>query len=241
MQRSYNKLFIFFAVIVFSVQCFFDAQPPGTDKLYDQRVQVVLHGSGFSAGARIFVRFHDARKSYAWPDSLNMVTDISGQFVVTISAAQGSSQVDYLLYVDQNYDNKWDNADFGLHRSVVVNNQSRIIESIAYVPNTLRLYQRIETQLPASGKLTCVFMPSGEGVYNGEYSHQVPDFPVMTNPLVKLSFYDWFPAADMDAANTVINYLVSGSYNESCIEDINSNGYYDTNETIRTAINITIP
>ncbi|MDH5717233.1 MAG: hypothetical protein OEZ22_06310 [Spirochaetia bacterium] len=231
-----KKIYIF-AFIFCAMLCYYDPNPPEDSELYDERPILVLNLTGCSASSKVFIRYWDSKGAFLYPSSYPIFTNTEGGLLKSLSLTQYTQTVSFLLYVDQNQNDEIDTFDFGIYQTVTLNTLENVTrEDISCIPDTLIEVLPFDNLTPESGQKICVYTPADKPIWNIYNRNNIPEYPELADKSAFLT--DWFPAFVLNSNGTIKNnFLISGSYHETCVYDYNLNNLYESSETITTKEN----
>ncbi|MES0488529.1 MAG: hypothetical protein ABUK01_00950 [Leptospirales bacterium] len=221
--------------------CFYDATPPSESSLNDDRPEVIFTLKGFTPNVKVALRYWSTNSAFAYPRKYQLFTDAQGNYTGSISADNSNTSIAYLIFVDENDNGSWDASDYGAYRSGFTFSSSILVveDTINYAAGTLGTYTTIEGQ-PASGVKTCIYNPDTETAWDVSLVDSIVEFPYMEGILLK--FEDWLITSEVDSTGaTTATFLPSGNYNETCVTDLNSDGYYNGNDNASASTGIIVP
>jgi len=239
--RLVLRAFVLPALYVFLFSsCLFDNTPPDPSKYNDTRPRLVLSLTGFTPGARVYLRHWESANAFTYPADYALYTDASGRLLTEIVLSYGVTSADVLVHVDQSANGALDAADFGAWVAGIAVNTTGVYTNVAipYQAATLTTYTTA-TPLPVSGQKICIYMPAAKPPWSGSLARSMPQYPFhLKNSTLGLE--DWFPVSVVSTAAVTrtfpaITALGAGGYSETCVGDSNSNGKYDEGETVVTS------
>ena len=231
--------FILYIYMASSI-CFFDSKTPDPSRFHDTSPRLTLSLNGFYPGAKVFIRFWEGNSAYAYPSDYALYVDAAGKLLTEIVLSQGAVSADALIYVDQSANGTLDAGDFGTYQAAISidANAPFTYLDIPYAAGTLTAYNTLAS-IPSTGQKICMYMPGAKPAWNTALLSAIPKYPKMLN--TSLTLLDWFPVSIISTTGIIQNVPVMtalgiGSFSEICVDDANSNGTYDSGETISSSV-----
>jgi hypothetical protein len=232
-------------ILLISGACNSDTSPPDPSAYNDTRPRLVVSLTGFNPGSRVYLRHWEANTAFTYPSGYALYVDVSGHLLTEIVLSLNTTLADVLIYVDQSANGILDAADFGIYTSGIVINTSSIYTyvNVPYQAATLTAYSST-TGLPTLGQQKiCIYMPAAKPSWSSSSAASMPEYPDMHGAIPNLS--DWFPVSVVTSTGIAqtfprITALGALAYNETCVLDANSNGKYDSGETV-TVSGVNVP
>jgi len=237
-SRKYPSIMLVFYLLLTMISCNSDLFPPDPSKYNDTRPRLVITFTGFNPGSRVYLRHWEGSRAYTYSSSYALSIDGSGRLLTEIVLSSKMASADVLAYVDQSGNNVLDAADFGTYQTSISINTAGIYTylKIPYQASTLTAFNSA-TPLPVSGQKICIYMPTSKPAWTSSLVSSMPEYPDMNGTTLSLS--DWFPVSIVGTTGITQNFpaisaLGAGAYNETCVLDANSNGRFDSGETLST-------
>jgi len=213
--------------------CFYDATAPSDSKINDDRPELIFSLKGFTPNVKVALRYWGTDSAYAYPGRYLLYTDAQGNYTGSISLDNTNTSISYLIFVDENSNGVWDVSDFGAYRSGFTFSSSilTVEDTINYSAGTLGTYTTVEAA-PASGVKTCIYNPDTETAWSASLADSIVEFPDMRE--TQLKFEDWLVTSEIDSASaTTATFLPTGiTYNETCVTDLNADGYLNGSDSV---------
>jgi len=227
--------------VTLSVSCYYDNTPPTLSELNDSYPELRLSLSGFTPGAGLKLRIYTPKTRYTYPSEYTLYVNGNGGYAGVFYLPRGTTGFSFLLFIDTNNDGVVQAGEFFDYRLATIGTQSGFVE--VAIPGSsapvLTVYNSV-APLPASGQKVCIYDPVTESNWSSSVAANLPPFPQFDRPVTYLS--DWFPVSVLLPGGISQNTaLASGSWNEVCVGDLNSNNLFDAGETVTVSPVVVIP